>query len=216
MSRAAPLFLALLICASGARAEPVEQTVPDHRNDIGEIEKRKADLVHRPSGFSYPMQLGEMPARKTVSYGPGDASVYYTLNGGANNDAWLTLYVYPARIGLKEEERNVIAPILQNYQAVPTTGPARLPPGPPGALDGWYRASIDGVDVVTGYRLVKSGRWFIKARVSIPVGGGESAADRAVNAITAIPWTWRESAPAPATTVTSLSVQPVAVAAYHR
>ena len=85
------------LCLSQLRAEPVTQSVEAHDNAIGDIDRRADGFVHRSAGYHYPAMLGEMPARKTTTYGPRDAEVYYTLRGGANGDPWLDLFVYPVQ-----------------------------------------------------------------------------------------------------------------------
>lgn len=200
--RTALAALAAILSFPGleARAEPLVQRVEEHRNDVGEIEKRQSDFLHRSSGFAFPGHLAEMPARKTYTYGPGDAEVYYTLYGGGNGDAWLSLYVYPAKSELLDHEKAVEAPILERFRAVRSEQPAELPPAPVRSAEGWYRGVAEGNEVLTGYRIVKSGNWFIKARISIPVAGGEPAMTRAMDAIAAIPWAWgqRPTTAAPA------------------
>jgi len=184
------LFSAPPVVASSA--PPIIQTVEEHRNDIGEIEKRKADFRHRSAGFLFPLQLGAMPARKTFTYGPGDAEVYYTLYGGGNGDAWLSLYVYPATIGLEDEAKNVDVALLQRFEAKPITPPHGLNSGPIASIDRWFRGTVQGEDCLTGYRVVQSGRWFIKSRMSVPIRGGDEALKRGVDAMNAISWFWTE------------------------
>jgi hypothetical protein len=176
-------------------AEPIVQTVENHSNDVGEIEKRAGDYVHRPSGYVYPGKLAEMPARKTIDYGPGDAEVYYTLLGGANGDPWISLYVYPATIDVAAEARNVDDAIAEHLSGQATAAPVGLPPGPTGALDKWYRGTFDGVEFLTGYRVTRQGNWFIKARISIPNTGGDAAITRAMRGMSAIPWVMAPRSP---------------------
>ncbi|MDQ3478995.1 MAG: hypothetical protein M3438_07560 [Pseudomonadota bacterium] len=195
MTHAALLLLASLSWAAPAQPEPVTQAVSEHRNDIGEIERRDDGFLHRSSGFVYPAQLGEMPSRKSRTYGPGDAEVYYSLYGGANNDAWISVFVYPATADVSVEARNVVPAILERFKAVESIGPAGLQPGPAGSREGWFRGSLDNYQMLTGYRLIRSGNWFVKARISIPLAGGEAATKRAVDAVAAIPWTWQATAP---------------------
>ncbi len=172
-----------------APSPPLDQRVETHDNSKGEIEKRAGDFRHRSSNYLFPMTLGEMPARSSTTYGAADGSVYYTLYGGANGDAWITLYVYPANIDLASETRNVVFSLVERMGGKPTAAPAGLAPRPPGAVDNWYLGSVEGVPVLTGFRLVQHGPWFIKARITIPVSGGDEAIARAMRGIAAIPWT---------------------------
>jgi hypothetical protein len=190
----------LAAISSAAQSEPLVQTVEEHRNDQGEIEKRASDFVHRSSGFVYPVKLGEMPARRTVTYGTADAAVYYTLYGGANGDPWIDLYVYPVVLEPVAEIAEVEKALVGNFKASAVAAPNGLPAGPSGAFDGWYSGSVEGQNYLTGYRIVRSGDWYIKARISVPAAGGQPAIDRAMRGIGAIPWTSQSMRPAPATT----------------
>lgn len=200
---AGALASAFLTIISPVHAEPLVQTVEEHRSDIGEIEKRSGDFVHRASGFAYPAALGEMPARKTVTYGPQDAAVYYTYLGGGNGDPWIDLYVYPATLDSAAERREVEKALVEHFQAKPVESPASLPAAPAGAMDGWYSGIIQGNEYLTGYRIVRSGNWYVKARITIPVAGGEAAMSRAMEAIAAIPWAWRQSQPTAASSASA-------------
>ena len=181
-----------LLVPTAAAAQPITQNAPEHQNDGSELEKRAGVFVHRKSGFLYPAQLGEMPARKTTTYGPGNASIYYTRFGAGNNDAWLSLYVYPASgRNAVDDVPDIEGPIMKYEEAVKAAPPVGLSPGPPGSLDGWFRANLQGIQVLTGYRLIRSGNWFIKVRTSIPLKGGAEAEKRATDAMAAIPWSWQ-------------------------
>lgn len=131
-----------------------------------------------------------MPPRKSVSYGPGDASLEYTLRGGGNGDAWITLYVYPVRATLATEELNAQNPLIQRWSAKPIATPEKLPRPTPDMKDGWYTGNYEGREVTTGYRLVKRGDWYLKARFTIPKVAGQLGVDRTLAAIGAVPWDW--------------------------
>lgn len=169
-------------------AEPVVQTVEQHRDDLGEIVKRGNGFVHRSAGYVFPSTLADMPARKTVSYGPGDGAVYYTLRGGGNNDPWLDLFVYPAQISLAEEEANVSGSLTIKSEAREITDPVGIPGAPKGARERWYDAVVRGIPALTGYRMVRDGDWFIKVRLTIPKAGGKEAIDRAWRGLEAVSW----------------------------
>ena len=85
-----------------------------------------------------------MPARKTYSYGPGDASAYYTALGGANGDAWLSLYIYPAKLPPKEEAASIEAALLQHMPGRLLAAPAGMPALPAAVAEKWYDATIEG------------------------------------------------------------------------
>lgn len=177
-----------LAILSPVGAEPLIQTVEQHRNDIGEIDRRDNVFVHRAAGYQFPGALGDMPARKTITFGPRDAEVYYTLLGGANHDPWLSLYVYPVTLGIAEEEGEVSTSLKKNFQGVEISPPAGISSAPKGAREQWYDASLQGVPAITGYRLVRDGDWYIKVRLTIPKQGGQSALDRAWKGLAAVPW----------------------------
>jgi hypothetical protein len=144
------LFLAALALRAPAVAEPIEQTVEQLRNNVGEVDRLGPDFVHRPSGYLFPGKLGNLPARKTVTYGPGDASLYYTLFGGGNGDAWLTLYVFPVTRSFEDEVADVEQALLQRVSGISVEPPAGVPPLPTGAREKWFDGSIEGAPVVTG------------------------------------------------------------------
>jgi hypothetical protein len=201
----------LLGVAGPLAAEPLVQDVPSHDNSKGEIEKRADSFVHRSSGFIYPLALADLPARKTITFGPRDAEVYYTRLGGGNGDPWLSLYVYPARHPLSQEREGVVLAIVQHWNVSPAEPPKGVGTAPPGAVEGWYRGSRDGLAVVTGYRVVQARNWFIKAQVTVPMSGGEAEMDLAARSLNAVPWAWqpvRETAQLTAPRGSPLSFQP--------
>ena len=179
-------LLTVFLAPLAAYAQPIEQTVEEHRDDRGEIDRFGSAFVHRASGYVYPAKLGELPARKTITFGRADAEVFYTLQGGSGGDAWISLYVYPARTSLADEKRGVEAIIVENYGAKATARPAIIGAPPAGVVEGWFRASIKGADVFTGARIAEVNGWNIKMRVSIPVSGGQAALERASRAVAEI------------------------------
>lgn len=66
-----------------------------------------------------------------------------------------------------------------------------LPALPRGAVEKWFDASTDGQAVLTGYRLIRDGEWYIKVRLSVPKAGGQIAIDRGMGGLAAVPWTIR-------------------------
>ncbi|MEO7411701.1 MAG: hypothetical protein ABIU10_10380 [Sphingomicrobium sp.] len=184
----AALVAGQLSFSAAQAAEPIVQTVEQHRDDLGEIDKRGSGFVHRSANYVFPPALADMPARKTITYGPGDGAVYYTLRGGANNDPWVDLFVYPAQIGLIEEEANVSGSLTSKSEAREIPNPVGMPGAPKGARERWYEAVIQGTPVLTGYRIVRDGAWFIKVRLTIPTAGGKEALDRAWRGLGAVPW----------------------------
>jgi len=183
-------LLTVLFMPLAASAQPVEQSVDEHRNDVGEIAKIDGRFVHRSSQFVFPAILGDMPARTTTSYGPGDASIAYTLKGGSNGDALITLFVYPATIAIEAEEEGVRKALVQRWSATPVAIPAGLAPATAGMKDGWFKGTVQGSHVTTGYRIAQRGDWYLKARFTIPQTAGQAGIDRTVAAIGAIPWQW--------------------------
>jgi hypothetical protein len=187
------VFAAFAVASpAAAQDQPIVQQVEEHRNDVGEIDKVEGRFIHRASGFIFPSALGDMPARKTTTYGPADASVDYTLKGGGNGDAWITLFVYRAQVELDAEVITVTDPIVQRWSAKPIAHPPALPS--PGAMkDGWFAGQIDTAAYTTGYRLARRGEWYLKVRFTIPAELGRAGIDRAVTAIAAVPWDWLPS-----------------------
>ncbi|HUG46142.1 MAG TPA: hypothetical protein VMK31_06485 [Sphingomicrobium sp.] len=184
----AALAAAFFLIPATGQSQPIEQTVEDHRDDRGEIDRSNHGFIHRPSGYAFPAFLGEMPARKTYTYGPGNASLYYTLYGGANGDAWLSLYVYPALTSVEAHSVEIEEALLGRMPGTAIEPPHGAPATPGGAAGKWYDSTADGIAVLSGYRLVRSGDWFIKVRVTVPKSGGQSALDRALRGFAAVPW----------------------------
>jgi len=180
-----------LLLAPLEAAESQTQTIEELRSGVGEVERSSAGLIHRSSGFVFPVTLGSSPARETTTYAPGDADVYYTLLGGGNGDAWLTLYLYPASGSLVEEAAGAATAIRERWQVKEVPAPVAMGPMPAGAREEWFEGSVAGLEVLTGYRLIRSGNWFIKARLTIPKSGGEQAKLRGQQALRAVPWAWQ-------------------------
>lgn len=184
----AAALAAALLTASPAVAEPIVQSVESHDNSKGELERRTDGFVHRSTGYVFPVQLAEMPARTTVTYGPGDASVYYTVDGGGTGDAWLTLYVFDRDLTLAEEAAGTEEALLNAMPGTPVARPAAAPPLPPGAVERWFEAMVEGRSMLTGYRIIRDSGHFIKVRLSIPKAGGQQALDRGWRALGAVKW----------------------------
>ena len=153
---------------------------------VGEVEPAADGYRHRSSGYLYPRALGEMPARKSTTYGSADADVYYTLYGGGNGDGWINIFVYPASIGLDDEIENVRQSIVEHASGRAIAPPAEFRAPPTGVEDGWFEASVQGTQIVTGYRIARVGGWFIKARISLPVGAKAEALKRVGDALNVI------------------------------
>ena len=151
-------------------------------------------VTHRASGFVYPKQIGDMPLRKIIVYGPGDVSADYTNRGGGNGDAWTTFYVYPAEIGLDDELANIEGAIGERLTGAEVKAPASPPATMRGGRSKWYKGKYGGLDVTTGYAIVQRGDWFLKARFTIPDQAGQEGIDRTVAAVAALPWEWSPSA----------------------
>jgi hypothetical protein len=180
--------LVLAVVAAPLVAQPITQKIETHDNAIGEVEKSGDTLQHRASRYVFPMTLGALPIRDTTTYGPGDASAYYTDRGGGNADPWLTLYVYPATVSLEQDQQVVEASIKARWSVKSIAAPTGVV-FVPGAADGWFDGALNEQSFLTGYRIVRSGDWFIKARLSVPRKGGEPAVRKAVAALNAVAWT---------------------------
>ena len=174
--------------SAAQQSESIIQTVDEHDNVRGEIDKRPTDFVHRSSGYLFPAQLAEMPARKTITYGERDAGVYYTLYGGGNGDAWIDLIVYPVTQEISAEVSEVESLIVENAKATKIEPLAELPSGVPGLQQGWFEGTVGKIPAFTGYRLARRDNWYLKVRVTIPREGGAESIDRAINSLAAIQW----------------------------
>jgi len=183
-----------------AQAETIEQKVEQHRNDLGEIDRRGDEFVHRSSGYVFPGKLGEMPARKTYTYGTDNVSLYYTLYGGGNGDAWLSLYVYRSNISLEEDAVGVEQALVDRMPGA-VVAPPGLPPPPAGAVEKWFDASVEGEPLLTGFRLVRDGNWHIKVRLSVPKSGGQAALDRAWGGLGLVNWSIKPGTTSPELTL---------------
>jgi hypothetical protein len=166
--------------------------------------------VHRASRFAFPASLGDMPRRKLEIYAADDVAAQYSLRGGGNGDAWVDLIVYPAGRPVAEEARDVEAALVRNFSAHPLAHGPGLPTAADGAIGGWFEGQLQGRAMMTGYVLVKRGRWYILGRASSPSAGGGETLARAAAALAAIDWRWEE----PSSTAAAL--RPAAAAALRR
>ena len=132
-----------------------------------------------------------MPLRKIIVYGPGDVSADYTQRGGGNGDVWITFFVYPMGHPFADEDADIQKSLIEKWSAT------RIPPlgaAPNAASDGtsgWFHGTFQGMQATNSYILVRRDGWFLEARCTIPDVAGSTGIDRAVNALNAIPWSWR-------------------------
>jgi hypothetical protein len=173
-----PAFAEPTMILQGGSAQEVEVAADD-------------SVIHHDSKFVFPSRLGDMPVRKIIVYGPGDVSVDYTLRGGGNGDAWISLFVYPAAHNLTDEAADIEATLIDRLH------PSRIPAprdAPSSAADGrnaWYHGAIGDLQLTSAYVVVRRGDWFIEARASIPDAAGSTGIERTLDALDAIPWDWR-------------------------
>lgn len=184
-------LILISLWAASASADLIRQEVGQLQRDSGEVRVIDGGFRHHASGFRFPLSLGKMPARKSVTYGPGDADVSYSLRGGGNNDAWLSLIVYPASSSLADEVANIEGSMSQKWSMDRAATPVGLVAPPGGAVEGWFSSTLKGEKFLNGYRLIRAGAWFIQARVTVPEAGGSEALARATNAIDAVQWNWQ-------------------------
>lgn len=194
MLRGLRLALATLALASApplfAQQQPVS-TLIDEVVDSADVKREGDTLRHRASGYMFPASLGAMPARKLIVYGPGDMSVQYTLNGGANGDGWIDLYVYPKDVPLDEEAAATDEIIRDHYQGGITAIPQGFPAAEYGVAGAWYKATIGGKPYLTHYQLAHHGDWAVKVRFSMPVDAAPDVRERAAAALATFPTRWR-------------------------
>ncbi|MBL0889638.1 MAG: FHIPEP family type III secretion protein [Gemmatimonadaceae bacterium] len=141
--------------------------------------------------FPSPASLGAMPAPKLNVYGPANVSIQYTLNGGADGDGWIDLYVYRKDVGLAEEAAMTEELILEHYAARRIAAPTGFAEADKSASGGWYDATIGGKSYLTHYQLSHHGEWAVKARFSMPVDAPADVRDRAAAALAAPSTRWR-------------------------
>lgn len=177
-----------LMVQAPVHAQPVEQSVESFRDDDS-LARTPEGFVHRASGYMFPLVLGELPARKTYVYSADDVSLYYTLKGGGNGDAWLSLYVYASTLSLDEQVEDVAEALSSRMPGVRLSEIPGLPPAPQGAREQWFAATVDNEAVITGFRIVSEGPWTIKVRLTIPKSGGQEALERGWKALDSVPWT---------------------------
>ena len=184
--RAAAIGLALGLAAPAA-ADPIVQSVESHRNDQGEIDRTGGGLVHRATGYVFPLTLADMPAVNTITYAPGIASVAYGFDT-KDGRVFLALFIYPAEIPLAEDAANVEEALLQNMPGKAIDRPAAAPPPPAAARERWFDSTVGKTEVVTGYRIVQDGKHMIKVRLTMPKAGGQATLDRGWRALAAVRW----------------------------
>ena len=169
-------------------SQPILQVVGGTEDEA--IISVDGEVTHRDAQFHYPDQIGDMPLRKIIIYNDGDVSGEYTLQGGGNGDAWVSLFVFPANNTLEVEAKGAEDSLVDNMSATKIQPPAPAPPGVRNGRSGWYRGSLNGMQLTTGYMLVQHGKWLMKARFSIPDAGGETSIARTVRALSDVPWEW--------------------------
>jgi hypothetical protein len=147
-------------------------------------------VVHRASGYAFPDRLADMPRRKFLIYAADDVQVNYTLNGGGNGDAWVDVFVYPARRSVQDEAKGVEAELVRNFGGTPVAVQPPLPPSAKGAVGKWFEGKLKGRPMTTAYVIVKRGHWYILARGSSPVEAGSAGLERLQAAIVTIDWRW--------------------------
>lgn len=154
---------------------------------------------HKAANFIFPQQIGDMPLRKVVIYGPADLSVDYSLRGGGNGDVWITFFVYPVGHPMTDEIADIERAFIDKVSGTHMEAPA---PSPEMAADGhtrWFKGHLEGMAMTTGYTLVQRAGWFLEARFSIPDAAGQQGIERTVRALAGVPWDWNSS---PAKTAT--------------
>ena len=189
LGRTILILVGLVLPLQPAFAEP---TTILQGGSAKEVEVGADDsVVHHASKFLFPSRLGDMPVRKIVVYGPGDVSVDYSLRGGGNGDAWISLFFYPSAHDLTDEAADIEATLIDRLH------PSRIPAprdAPPSAADGrnaWYHGAIGDQQLTSANVVVRRGDWFIEARASIPDAAGSTGIERTLDALDAIPWDWR-------------------------
>jgi hypothetical protein len=186
------LFVACIALSESAAAQPKIELLG---GDAGEIAVSADGTVrHKAANFVFPHQIGDMPLRKVQIYGPADVSVDYTLRGGGNGDAWITLYIYPASHSLNDEVADVEHDLIGKWSATRIAAPPAVSESASDGTSGWFKGNFEGLQATTGYVLVKRGAWFLETRYTIPDAAGQKGTDRTIRALADVPWSWNSSA----------------------
>jgi hypothetical protein len=189
LSGVAVALLSLAIVASPATAADLPST-PRLAQDSRPAVNFQPDgtIRHVASGFVFPMKLATLEFEKEHVFSPEDVSARYGQS--TLTDPWLDLYIYPAAGTLDTEAAEIGQIIVDHYSA---TAVAQVRPLPPSAADGriqWYRGSIQGQEIITGFVLVRRGGWAMKVRMTSPAAAGGDAIERLVAAVAEVPWEW--------------------------
>lgn len=183
---AAAVVAAFLSLAAGIAGDPVTWPIEQIRPDLSEVVKKGDGFVHQHSGYVFPAMIADMPARRTTTYGDGDASVNYSRFGGANGDAWIDVFVYPAALPFDKELEETHRSLAGHFDGKAIARPPSIEPPMQGVAERWYEGRYAGVGAITAFRISKAGSWFIKVRVTIPTAGREDALVRAGKALQSI------------------------------
>ena len=182
-------FFGLAIVASPAAGADVRATSFLAQESSSVVNAQPDGTVrHSASGFAFPTKLATLEFEKEHIFGPDDVSARYGQS--TLTDPWLDLYIYPAAGTLDAEAAEIGQIIVDRYSA---TAVAQVRPLPPSAADGrmqWYRGSIQGQEIITGFVLVRRGGWAMKVRMTSPAAAGGDAIERLAAAIAEVPWEW--------------------------
>lgn len=192
-ARFAVIFLLLILsplAASLAYAQPVQTPIAEVGHST-EIRREDNGFRHIAASFLFPTSLGDMPARKLITYGPSDMSINYTLYGGANGDGWIDLYVYPARGSLDEEAEALTQDIVARYATEAVSQPLDFPVPDKNIASSWYRINLNGTPYLSGFQLAHYGDWAVKVRISLPQDAAPDVMERAAAALAEHPTRWR-------------------------
>ena len=181
------LLLPLLVAPAAAAAQA---GLPEIAEDRVFEAREGGAIVHRASGFVFPVSLADMPRRKVQIFAADNVMVQYTLRGGARGDAWLDLIVYPALRPLADEAHDIESHIVRNLAARPVSPAPPLPEAALGARSGWFEGMHQGIRMTSGYVIAQRGTWFVKVRATNPAQAGQIGMQRLLAAITAVPWGW--------------------------
>ena len=185
---AAAAAFALALPASAFGEIPVRTVASGNAGEISQLSGDR--IVHRQAEFTFPAKLDRIPAAEAVVYGPGDVSVEYSTTGRFGAEPWLTFYVYPAKAELALDADVVEQIIVEQWAAQPLAEAPAMPASMRGGRGGWYTARRDGQEFITGYGLVLRGKWFLKARFTMPKEAGTEGMNRVAAALAALPWDW--------------------------
>jgi hypothetical protein len=147
-------------------------------------------MVHRLSGFRFPVELAGLPRVGAQVLAPDDIMVRYGAAGPDDGEPWLDLIIYPASQSIDDEATGVAKLIVERWNGKTVDFGRPLPPAASDGRQQWYDGRLEDFEATTGYVLVQRSSWFIKIRATNPKTVGRQGVDKLLDAIAAVRWNW--------------------------